>query len=148
VAPPAEGADLHECTDTVDDWLAGWDERPSFHGAALAIIAAGSERIIGQVGLGDRGGGVVELIYGVAPDQRGRGHVSRATRVAARWLVEEGIADEVELRIDADAAASQHVARNAGFVQVGTVSQFVPGTGETFEDLRYVWQREHPTASR
>ncbi len=140
--PLAEGADLDECADTVADWLAGWQGRPSFQGAAFAIVVAESDRIIGQVGLGDREDGVVELVYGVAPDQRGRGHASRATRLVARWLVDEGLAREVELRIDADAIASQHVARNAGFAQVGTVPQFVPGTGESFEDLRYVWQGE------
>ena len=35
----------------------------------------------------------------------------------------------------------QHVAVNAGFVVAGTVRQFVPGTGETFEDMRYVLER-------
>jgi RimJ/RimL family protein N-acetyltransferase len=43
----------------------------------------------------------------------------------------------VELRVDQDHTASQHVAVNAGFAVAGTVTQFVPGTGETFEDLRY-----------
>jgi hypothetical protein len=46
-----------------------------------------------------------------------------------------------ELRIDQDMIECQHVAVNAGFVVAGTVSQFVPGTGETFEDLRYVLER-------
>jgi hypothetical protein len=36
------------------------------------------------------------------------------------------------------------VAANAGFVVAGTVTQFVPCTGETFEDLRYVRQRPPP----
>lgn len=146
--PLAEDADLDECTDTVADWLAGWDGRPSFQGPAFAIVSTGSDRLIGQIGIGDRGNGVVELVYGVAPDQRGSGHASRAARLVARWLVDEGLADEVELRIDADATASQHVARHAGFVRAGTVSQFVPGTGETFEDLRFVWLRDVPDAPR
>jgi hypothetical protein len=34
--------------------------------------------------------------------------------------------------------ASQHVAGNAGFVRAGTVSQYVPCAGQTFEDLRNV----------
>ena len=44
----------------------------------------------------------------------------------------------VELRIDQDMSECQHVAVNAGFILAGTVTQFVPGTGETFEELRYV----------
>jgi hypothetical protein len=48
----------------------------------------------------------------------------------------------VELRIDRDMIDSQHVAASAGFVAAGTVTQLVAGTGETFEDLRYV--REWP----
>jgi hypothetical protein len=47
----------------------------------------------------------------------------------------------IEPRIDQDMIECQHVAVNAGFVVAGTVSQFVPGTGETFEDLRYVLER-------
>ncbi len=50
----------------------------------------------------------------------------------------------VELRIDQDMIDSQHVAANAGFVVAGTVTQFVPCTGETFEDLRYVLQWPPP----
>lgn len=48
----------------------------------------------------------------------------------------------VELRIGQDHTASQHVANNAGFTVAETVTQFVPGTGETFEDLRYVLEQQ------
>jgi hypothetical protein len=38
---------------------------------------------------------------------------------------------------------------NAGFAVAGTVTQFVPGTGETFEDLRYtLQQRPQPLPAR
>jgi RimJ/RimL family protein N-acetyltransferase len=50
--------------------------------------------------------------------------------------------DHLELRIDQDHIASQHVAENAGFTRAGTVTQYVPGTGQTFEDLRYVLERQ------
>jgi RimJ/RimL family protein N-acetyltransferase len=48
----------------------------------------------------------------------------------------------VELRIDQHHTASQHVASNAGFTQAGTIAQFVPRTGQTFEDPRYVLHRQ------
>ncbi len=37
--------------------------------------------------------------------------------------------------------ASQQVAVKAGFANTGVASQFVPGTGESFEDLRYILGR-------
>jgi RimJ/RimL family protein N-acetyltransferase len=95
-------------------------------------------RFIGVVGFGDRGQGGVEVIYGIAPRWRGRGLGSRAARLGAQWAARLPGVSTVELRIDQDATASQHVAVKAGFVVVGTATQFVPGTGETFDDLRYV----------
>jgi hypothetical protein len=49
----------------------------------------------------------------------------------------------VELRVDQDAEASQHVAPSAGIDVSGrTVSHVGPGTGETFAERRYVLDRE------
>ena len=80
----------------------------------------------------------MELIFGIEPRWRGRGLASRAVRHAARWAASQPGVTKVELRIDQDMTECQHVAVNAGFVVAGAVTQFVPGTGETFEDLRYV----------
>ena len=81
------------------------------------------------------------MIYGIAPRWRGRGLASRAVRLAARWAATLPGVKAIELRIDQDMIECQHVAVNAGFVVAGTVRQFVPGTGETFEDMRYVLER-------
>ena len=67
------------------------------------------------------------MIYGIAPRWRGRGLGSRAARLGAQWATSLPGVSSVELRIDQDATASQHVAVNTGFVVVGTVIQFVPG---------------------
>ncbi len=122
----------------VGDWLDAWAGRPSRNGPTFVITVAGEQRFVGIVGLGDRGDGIVEMIYGIAPHWRGRGLASHAVRLAARWVLGQPGVTRVELRIDEDMTASQHVALNAGFVPAGTVTQFVPGTGETFEDLRYI----------
>jgi len=106
------------------------------------VTLPGELRFIGIVGFGDRGDGTVEMIYGIAPRWRGRGMASRAVRLAARWVLSLPGVDTVELRIDRDNTASQHVAVNAGFTPAGTVRQFVPGTAQTFEDLRYVLERQ------
>jgi RimJ/RimL family protein N-acetyltransferase/ketosteroid isomerase-like protein len=138
--PLAGGASLAECEWLIGDWLTGWRTGRSFHGPALIIVRAGESRLVGQVGLGDRGGRTVELDYGVAPEYRRRGYASRATILVADWLLRGGQADEVELRIGRDNLASQRVAAAAGFAPAGTVVSHVPGTGETYEDLRFVLQ--------
>lgn len=122
----------------VGDWVDAWAGRPSRNGPTFVVTVAGVPQFVGIVGLGDRGGGIVEMIYGTAPRWRGQRFASRAVGLAARWALSQPGVTAVELRIDKDMMASQHVASNAGFVLAGTVTQFVPGTGETFEDLRYI----------
>jgi RimJ/RimL family protein N-acetyltransferase/ketosteroid isomerase-like protein len=139
--PLAEGTSLAECEWLVGDWLAGWRTGHSFHGPTLVITRAGQRQPVGQVGLAHRRGQTVELIYGVAPEYRRRGYATRATMLVARWLLDDGLADEVELRIDSDNVASQRVAAAAGFAPAGTIVSHVPRTGESYEDLRFVLRR-------
>jgi RimJ/RimL family protein N-acetyltransferase len=152
-------ASLADCQALVSDWLAGWDNRRSFHGPALIItttgepalagepplagdpVLTGEPTLVGEIGLSDRGEGVVELAYGIAPDRRGRGYATRAMRLAARWLLSEGHAGTVELRIDPGNTASQRAAVSAGFTPAGTVRSHVSVAGETYDDLRYVMPR-------
>ena len=136
--PLAAGASLEDCQALVRDWLAGWRGRPSFQGPALVMVQAGRDRLIGQVSLGDRGAGVAELAYGVAPDHRGRGYAPAAARLAARWLLADGLAREVELRIDPGNIASRRAAAAAGFSPAGTVTSRGPATGERYTDVRFV----------
>lgn len=140
--PLAASASLADCQALVGDWLAGWRNRRSIQGPALIVTAVGEAAPVGQVGLGDRGKGVVELTYGIAPDRRGGGYATRAARLAARWLLDEGPASMVELRIDADNTASHRVAVAAGFTPAGTIRSHVPATGETYNDLRFI-MRQH-----
>lgn len=139
--PLAEGATPQDCEAVIADWLAGWRNEPSFRGPALAIAESGHHQLIGQVGLGDRGEQVVELVYGVVPQKRGHGYASAAVGLVARWLLQEGLAGQVELRIDRGNPASQRAAANAGFTPAGTVTSHVKATGETYEDLRFVLPR-------
>jgi RimJ/RimL family protein N-acetyltransferase len=136
--PLTEGASLQSCEALVVDWLAGWRSQPSLQGPALFIVEAGQTRLVGHVGFRDRGDKVVELVYGVAPDRRGRGYASRAARLVASWLLADGLAREVELRIDRSNVESQRVAQAAGFAPAGTVLSHVEATGDTYDDLRFV----------
>ena len=143
--PLPVGAGLAACQALVSDWLAGWQGQPSRQGPAFAVVEPSGNRLIGQVGFGERGSGLVELVYGIAPDHRRKGYASDAARLCARWLRSSGLAEEVELRIGRDHLESQRVAAKAGFVQIGTVVNSVEANGETFEDLRYVWERRAET---
>jgi RimJ/RimL family protein N-acetyltransferase len=130
----------------IGDWVDAWAARPSRNGPTFVVTLPGEPEFIGIVGLVDRGEGTVEMIYGIAPRWRRRGLASRAVRLAAHWVAGQPGVSTVELRIDQDMIDSQHVAANAGFVVAGTVTQFVPCTGETFEDLRYVLRWSPPVA--
>jgi RimJ/RimL family protein N-acetyltransferase len=120
------------------DWVDAWAGRPSRNGPTFMVTVVGESRFVGIVSMGDRGDGIVEMIYGIAPRWRGHGLASRAVRLAARWALSLPGVITIEVRVNRDNTASQHVAVNAGFVAAGTVTQLVPGTGETFEDLRYI----------
>lgn len=137
--PLSEGASRESCDALISDWLAAWQNRRSFHGPALTIVELRSSQLVGQVGLSSQDDQIVELTYGVAPRHRNRGHATRAARLAAHWLLDEDLAWEVELRIGQDHLESQRVATAAGFVQTGSVQSHVTRTGETFEDLRYIF---------
>jgi RimJ/RimL family protein N-acetyltransferase len=64
------------------------------------------------------------------------------------WALDLPGVRQVEARVDRDMPESQRVAANAGFHQTGTVSQYVPGTGETYEDLRFVLNHSDNPAER
>jgi len=138
---PAD-ASLPDCQALVRDWMAGWAGQRSFHGPALVITAAGNPALAGLVGLDDRGGRVVELSYGVAPDRRGRGYATRAARLTARWLLHDGHASMIELRIGSANTASQRVAAAAGFTLARETGSPAPATSKTGDDLCFV-MRQH-----
>lgn len=106
------------------------------------ITIAGEPRSIGIVGFTDRSEGVVEMVYGIAPQWRRRGYATRGAPARSALGAARAGVTAIELRIGRDRTASQHVAVRAGFVLAGTVTQFVPGIGETVEDLRYVLERQ------
>src|SRR5215472_11524097 len=126
----------------IGDWLDAWAGRPARNGPTFVVTITQEPRFVGIVGLAGRDAGIVEMIFGIAPLWRGQGLASRAVRLAARWALSLPGVAAVELRIDQDMLISQRVAEDAGFAVAGTITQFVPGTGETFEDLRYILARQ------
>lgn len=126
---------------SVNDWLQGWAGRPSYNGPMLIVTIPQAADFIGIVGLTEREGDCVEMIYGIAPPWRGRGFASRAARIVSRWTLTLPGVVALEVRIGQNAGASQRVAQKTGFRPAGTVFQYVPGTGDAYEDLRFVLDR-------
>lgn len=131
----------------VKDWLDCWNGHPSRHGATFTfVVTVPSElRFIGVVGIVDRDDGAFEMSYGTAPDWRGQGLASRATRLAAQWVARQPSVRTVEVLIDPGQRASERVAVNAGFVLTETMTRSDPVAGETVR-LRYIMDR--PTAAK
>ncbi len=137
--PVEPGTSREQVAWIVDDWLRGWEGLASHNGPALLLDLGGASRFVGVVGLGVRGHGVVELVYGIAPDWRGRGLATRAAILATNWLDAQQHVRAIELRIGREHRASKRVAEKAGFRPAGTARQNVAATREEFEDLRYIY---------
>jgi RimJ/RimL family protein N-acetyltransferase len=89
----------------------------------FAVTDADDGRILGAIGCGwtDESSRVAEIGYWTRHDARGQGVAVRASRLAARWLVEEQGAERVQLRAEVENQASQRVAEKAGFTREGVL---------------------------
>lgn len=84
----------------------------------FAVLADGE--VVGGCGITwfDRDHGVGDIGYWLREDVRGRGYVTRAVKVAARWAFECGC-ERLQLRADTENADSLRVAERAGFTHEG-----------------------------
>ena len=130
----------------VKNWLDCWNGRSS-GGATFTFVVTvtGEPRFIGVVGIAERDDLAFEMTYGTAPDWRGRGLASRATRLAAQWVAGQPSVRSLEVLIDPGQRASERVAVNAGFVLAETMTRPGPGAEESVQ-LRYIMNR--PAAAR
>jgi RimJ/RimL family protein N-acetyltransferase len=96
----------------------------------LRAMGDGVHWVIADVGTGRYLGGIgvkgtdwlrrcTEIGYAMAPEARGRGYASEATRAVARWILRDQAFNRVELFAATGNAASQRVAEKAGFVREG-----------------------------
>ena len=130
----------------VKDWLDCWNGRDSSATFTFVVTVPDEPRFIGVVGIAERDDGAFELSYGTAPDWRGRGLASRATRLAAQWVAKQPSVRTVEVLIDEGQRASERVAVNAGFALADTIPRSDPDTGKTVQ-LRYIMDRPAATKS-
>ena len=102
----------------------------------LAIAGARDGALLGSCGLARLHWeeAKAEIGYWVAVPARGRGVSTRATRLLARWALEELGLERLELLTNPENAASQRVARAVGFTREGLLRSYRPRKGER-EDL-------------
>jgi len=113
----------------VKDWLDCWNGRGSSATFTFVVTVPHEPRFIGVAGITERDDGAFELSYGTAPNWRGQGLASRATRLAAQWVAKQPSVRTVEVLIDEGQRASERVAVNAGFVLADTIPRSDPDTG-------------------
>lgn len=120
----AGGAGLH--------WLVGPRTSLSMIDLATGSYAGGlSVRMTGPPG-------VLTLGYAVHPAFRGRGYTTRALRLFADWAFTQAGVARLELGARTGNLASQHAARNAGFVPEGVFAGRLAGIdGNQHDEARF-----------
>jgi len=138
-SPPAGDPYVWACA-RIEEFLSGWRPPGRPHGATLAIRER--DRLVGFVYMSRREGCALELAYGIAPPERGRGLATRAALLATSWALEGGGFDRVLLYVHEDHRAGHRVAAKAGFRQIERVVSRIEHTAETFVQVVYVRTRK------
>lgn len=111
---------------TEDDaraWIAhgdaGW--RGEHDHTPFGVVDAATGAVVGSIGVGwQEENETAEVGYWVAPEARGRGVATRATRLVARWVLGDLGFERLQLQADPLNVASCRVAERAGFRLEGT----------------------------
>ena len=105
--------------------------------APFIVVDSTSGERLGTIEL--RLGATPDIGYWLAPDGRGRGVMTRALQLVARYAFEERGVAQVELFTLLDNVRSQAVAERAGFRRAGTVlGRIESRDGSRHEALRFV----------
>ena len=123
------------------EWIA-LSELEQAAGRAIGWLAVAGGEVAGSVGLQviDHERGTAEIGYWVAAPARGRGIAARAVRLVSDWAVRELGLRELRISAHEDNAASQAVARRAGYTEARVLAE---PPGEGLPPGRYVvftWQ--------
>lgn len=89
-------------------------------GTASPFAVLAEKEVVGGCGVNwiDRDHGVGDIGYWARSDVRGRGYITRAVTVVARWAFDVG-SERLQVRADVENVASQRVAERAGFTREG-----------------------------
>ena len=123
-------------------WLETMDAvRLADGGFDLAVTRAADGAPLGAIGIGqlDRMLASATIGYWLAREARGRGHMSRAVRLLARWAFEELGLARIALTTDPENVVSQRVAERCGFTREGRLRShmLIRHTGQRRDSLVY-----------
>jgi RimJ/RimL family protein N-acetyltransferase len=111
---------------TVDPWVHGY-----------SLVERGSDEVVGSCGFkGPPIDGVVEIAYGVSPEQRSRGYATEAAAALVAFAFRREDVRVVRAHTLPDADASQRVLAKCGFERVGEVDDPEDGPVVRFEKRR------------
>jgi RimJ/RimL family protein N-acetyltransferase len=113
------------------DWLSRAGE------TAFAIVAAGSGKLLGAVGVDPVEDGMGEVGYWVGAHARRQGTATRAVLLASRWALREGRFSRLSLLTESGNVASQRVAERAGFRREGELRSWREIKGERRDLVMY-----------
>lgn len=136
--PLTEAEVLERCCRFPMRWLLG-------ECAAMTIRTAESGAFVGDLGIYQVNPvlGQAMLGYAVVPEQRRRGYVTRAVRLATRWAFEEAGLVRVIAGTHRSNTASQHVLESLGFRREGVQRAILPAAdGSRVDDVSYALLRE------
>jgi RimJ/RimL family protein N-acetyltransferase len=107
----------------------------------LAVVHAETGKRLGAISIGglDMTQLTASIGYWLAPEARGRGYMTSATRALARWAIDElGIA-RLELTTEPETLASQRIAERCGFRLEGRLRSHmvIRHSGERRDSLLY-----------
>jgi RimJ/RimL family protein N-acetyltransferase len=107
----------------------------------LAVVRAGSGAQLGAIGLGNVDSMMLtaSIGYWLAPEARGHGYITSATRASARWAFDQLGLARIELTTDPENVASQRVAERCGFRYEGRLRSHmrIRHSGERRDSLLY-----------
>jgi ribosomal-protein-alanine N-acetyltransferase len=107
----------------VDPWVHGY-----------ALVERGSDAVVGSCGFkGPPADGVVEIAYGVSPEQRNRGYATEAAGALVAYAFRRAEVSVVRAHTLPDASDSQRVLAKCGFERVGEVDDPEDGPVCRFE---------------
>ena len=121
-------------------WAARTD-RETENGESLSLIIAdvGTNELIGSIGFFGYAPEEqrLELGYWLAPWERGRGAMTRATVLFCRWIFDELDVVRIQAGIEPSNAPSQAMIERAGFTREGTLRSFFPMKGRRRDIISY-----------
>jgi RimJ/RimL family protein N-acetyltransferase len=111
-------------------WIASTSEEWADGSASLAVTERTSSAFVGAVGLVVKEPWLGEIGYWTAPAFRGRGYTTRALRLMTAWGYALGLV-RLQLEILKGNAASERVAKKAGYRLEGTLRAYADQRGES-----------------